>query len=81
MIRLFFEVFRVKILYAAAKQPPRNFCIPHTLNSKIVKQALGVPASTKNRVAENLAMRLQLKLRCGRLATRFLRKLLESNEN
>ena len=79
-IRLYFQVFLAKKLYAAPVWARKNLCILHTSNGKNVKQALSAPISSSNCVAEILAWTTPLDLHCDTLTATFLKKVMLSNE-
>ena len=80
-IRLYIQIFRARILYAAPLWAWKNLCILDTLNGKIVKQELGVPISSSNCVAGVLAGIPPLDLHCEILRARFLKKVMQSNDH
>ena len=81
LIRLFNQVLIPKVLYAAPIWALKNLNILNSSINKTVKQALGVPISSSNSMSEILAGTPPLVLSCETITARFLKKVMQSNDD
>ena len=77
-IRLCFQFLSAEVLNAAPVRARKNLHILHASNRNFFKQALGVSILSCNCAAEVLVGPLDL--HCGTLTSRFLKKVMRSND-